>query len=84
MDDLYGEIDNRIGAIKASEVVEDVVASGDFTCRIIFEDATDQDAAADILDKNGCDYDWDGGDRMMIGDAGLAVLDNAGIDYEEV
>lgn len=48
----------------------------------------EQTAAEEALDRSGVDYDWDGGDRLLVPDEYAAeaaeVLDRAGIDYNEV
>jgi len=52
--------------------------------RITFSDGEDLELAEDILDEAGAWYDFDSGDRMMINQDGINVLDEADIDYDEV
>lgn len=37
-----------------------------------------------VLDEAGCDYDYDSGDRIMVNQAGLNALNDAGVDFDEV
>ena len=52
--------------------------------RIVFDDECEQEDAEKALDDAGVWYDYDSGDRMMIQEDGLAVLDEAGVDFDEV
>ena len=54
--------------------------------RIIFTNGEDISLAESILDNEGCDYDYDSGDRMMISDDGIEALSNADIyiDFDVV
>ncbi len=52
--------------------------------RIIINETEDIEEVEATLDEAGCDYDYDSGDRMIIGNDGLKALDEAGIDYDIV
>lgn len=52
--------------------------------RIIFDYEDDRIDAEDALEEAGEDFDYDSGDRMMVSDEGIEVLDEAGIDYDLV
>ena len=49
--------------------------------RIIFENEFEKEEAEIVLEEAGEDFDYDGGDRMIIDYSGMDTLDNAGIDY---
>lgn len=55
-----------------------------FDYRLFFHSSHDQSRAIDCLDENGCDYDWDSGDRMMVDQDGLDCLYDCGVDFAEV
>ena len=56
--------------------------------RIIFRNINDLEndiaLAEEALDNANCDWDWDCGDRMMISDEGIEILDKANIDFDIV
>ena len=52
--------------------------------RIIFPSEDELQNGVDALTEQGCYFDLDGGDRLMVYRKGLRCLSDAGIDYEEV
>ena len=52
--------------------------------RITFPDSDERERAQECLDAEGCWYDYDGGDRMMLQPDGLECLAANDIDYDEV
>ncbi len=50
--------------------------------RIFFDDEEDRLNAEAALEAAGLDFDYDSGDRMMISEEGLEVLDENVINYD--
>ncbi len=53
-------------------------------CRIIFSSSQECEEAETALDLAGIDYDYDNGDRMIIAEDDLHILDANQIGYEIV
>ena len=52
--------------------------------RVTFPDDDEEEKAVEILEKEGVDFDWDSGDRMMLNQEGLDLLRFENIDFDEV
>ena len=63
---------------------DDIFASKETVYRVLFGRDEDREEAEECLDNLGLDYDYDSGDRMMVGQEALDELYEAGVDFDEI
>ena len=72
------------GYKNALEEAQEDEDDGTLSYRVVFASDEDKYEAENLLDDAFEDYDYDSGDRMMIGQSGLDRLYTSNIDFDEV
>lgn len=86
IDDIlnFTELSGSEYRIITSSEFDDIFVGKETVYRVLFGRDEDREEAEERLDELGLDYDYDSGDRMMVGQEALDELYEAGVDFDEI